>query len=42
MRCMVRNKSKFYYASYIDKTEIVDEYGNAIGESIYYKYENGY
>ena len=32
MRCMVRNKSKFYYASYIDETEIIDEYGNATGE----------
>ena len=32
MRCMVRNKSKFYYASYIGETEIVDEYGNATGE----------
>ena len=32
MRCMVRNKTKFYYASYIGKTEIVDEYGNLTGE----------
>ena len=32
MRCMVRNKSKFYYASYIGETEIKDEYGNATGE----------
>ena len=32
MRCMVRNKSKFYYASYIGKTEILDEYGNITGE----------
>ena len=32
MRCMVRNKTKFYYASYIDQTEIIDEYGNATGE----------
>ena len=32
MRCMVRNKSKFYYASYVDRTEIVDDYGNATGE----------
>ena len=32
MRCMLRNKSKFYYASYIGKTEIIDEYGNATGE----------
>lgn len=32
MRGLVRNKTKFYYASYIDKTEIVDEYGNATGE----------
>ena len=32
MRCMVRNKRKFYYASYIGETEITDEYGNATGE----------
>lgn len=32
MRCMVRNKSKFYYASYIGEIEIRDEYGNATGE----------
>ena len=28
MRCMVRNKRKFYYASYIKTNEITDEYGN--------------
>ena len=32
MRGMIRNKSKFYYASYIGETEIIDEYGNATGE----------
>ena len=32
MRCMARNKSKFYYASYIGETEITDEYGNSTGE----------
>lgn len=32
MRCMVRNKQKFYYASYIDKKELKDEYGNKTGE----------
>ena len=32
MRCMARNKSKFYYASYVGETEIIDEYGNATGE----------
>lgn len=32
MRCMARNKSKFYYASYIGETEIIDEYDNATGE----------
>lgn len=32
MRCMVRNKSKIYYASYIGETEIIDEYGNVTGE----------
>jgi hypothetical protein len=29
---MVRNKSKFYYASYIGETEITDEHGNSTGE----------
>lgn len=32
MRCMARNKSAFYYASYTGQTEIVDEYGNATGQ----------
>lgn len=32
MRCMIRNKSKFHYASYITETEIIDEYGNHTGE----------
>jgi hypothetical protein len=29
---MVRNKTTFYYASYIGETEIIDEYGNRTGE----------
>ena len=42
MRCMVRNKTKFYYASYMGKTEIIDEYGNATGEyKISYSNPNG-
>ena len=32
MRCMVRNKSKFYYASYIGEVAAVDEDGYATGE----------
>ena len=32
MRCLVRNKSKFYYALYIKKNELKDEYGNFTGE----------
>ena len=32
MRCMVRNKTKFYYALYIEKKELTDEYGNITGE----------
>ena len=32
MRCMARNKAKFYYASYIGETEITDEFGNLTGE----------
>lgn len=39
MRCMARNKSRFYHASYIGEIEITDDYGNLTGE---YKlaYEN--
>ena len=29
---MNRNKSKFYYALYVDKVPKVDEYGNNTGE----------
>jgi hypothetical protein len=32
MQGMVRNKQKFYYALYIDKNELKDEYGNVTGE----------
>lgn len=32
MRCMERNKVKFYYALYVKKEPIMDEYGNATGE----------
>ena len=32
MRCMTRNKTAFYYASYINETEIIDEFGNGTGE----------
>ena len=32
MRCMVRNQSKFYYALYIDSSEMIDEYDNGTGE----------
>ena len=32
MRCMTRNKTTFYYASYIKETEITDEFGNGTGE----------
>ena len=32
MRCMVRNKTNFYYASYIGETEIIDEHGRSTGE----------
>jgi hypothetical protein len=32
MRCLTRNKTKFYYATYIGETEIKDEYGNSTGE----------
>lgn len=32
MRCMERNKVKFFYALYERKESIVDEYGNTTGE----------
>ena len=32
MRCMVRNLTPFYYATYISNEEIIDEYGNGTGE----------
>ena len=32
MRCLVRNKRKFYYASYIGEKPIIDEHGNKTGE----------
>ena len=32
MRCMTRNKTKFYYAPHIGETEITDEFGNLTGE----------
>ena len=32
MRCMIRNKTEFYYASYIGETELTDEHGNVTGE----------
>jgi len=31
MKCLLRNKSVFYYAPLIRKTEILDEYGNVLG-----------
>ena len=32
MRTLVRNKSRIYYANYLRKTELKDEYGNLTGE----------
>ena len=32
MRCMARNKTKFYYATHIGEIEITDEFGNLTGE----------
>lgn len=32
MRCVMRNKTSFYYALYTGQTEIIDEYGNVTGE----------
>lgn len=33
MRCLNRNKQKFYYALYADKQPILDEFGNDTGET---------
>lgn len=33
MRCMNRNKVRFFYALYTQSVEIVDEYGNTLGET---------
>ena len=32
MRSLIRNNSKFYYAKYDNKNEIIDEYGNTTGQ----------
>lgn len=32
MRCVMRNKTSFYYALYTVQTEIIDDYGNVTGE----------
>lgn len=32
MRCMSRNKTKFFYALYEGRESVVDEYGNVTGE----------
>ena len=32
MRCMMRNTRAFYYAPYIERTELKDEYGNMTGQ----------
>lgn len=34
MKCMNRNKSGFFYANYISKEAIKDDYGNSLGEYI--------
>ena len=32
MRCMWRNRVRFFYANHIDKEPVIDEYGNLTGE----------
>lgn len=32
MRCLLRNKSRFFYSVYIGKVPVKDEYGNVTGE----------
>lgn len=32
MRCLVRNKTTFFYALHNGQTELIDEYGNATGQ----------
>lgn len=39
MRCMNRNKVKFFYALYLGKAPIKDEYGNDTGE---YEVKHGF
>ena len=34
MKCLIRNKSKFHYASYNKKEAILDDYGNKTGEYV--------
>ena len=37
MRGLVRNKTPFYYALYDHKEQLIDEYGNPVGEyTVYY------
>lgn len=33
MRCMTRNKRRFWYARYLEKTQVFDADGNLTGES---------
>lgn len=39
MRCLQKNKVKFYYALYKSKSEVKDEYGNSIIGEYEVKYE---
>ena len=32
MKCLKRNKTKFYYALYVSKSDILDDYGNITGQ----------
>ena len=32
MKCLSRNKSRFWYSNYLEKRAVVDEYGNQTGE----------
>ena len=32
MRTLHRNRQKFYYSNYLERSEMVDEWGNATGE----------
>ena len=39
MKCMERNKVRFFYALYEGRTDIIDEYGNVTGRMELERYD---